>query len=118
MASVNKESAREEVVKIKSEFDRLSANKQMNDETRALIQSMFMIINLLLSIFLEKNNWIHVYSAGDITLKFLHRKRGSEATEDINIIPRYGGHNCWASYLSYNNCEHGLCGSHLTRELT
>ena len=27
----------------------------------------------------KKNNWIHVYSAGDITLKFLHRKRDSEA---------------------------------------
>ena len=54
MASINKESVREEVVRIKSKFDRLSANKQMNDETKALIQSMFMLINLLVSIFLEK----------------------------------------------------------------
>lgn len=37
----------------------------------------------------KKNHWIHVYSAGDITLKFLHRKRGTEAIEEINIIPRY-----------------------------
>ncbi len=69
----------------------------------------------------KKNHWIHVYSAGDLTLKFLHRKRGKEAIEDINIIPRYGGviiHDCWASYLSYGHCEHGLCGSHLLRELT
>ena len=68
-----------------------------------------------------KKYWIHVYSAGDITLKFIHPKRGSEAIEDIGIIPRYGGtiiHDCWASYLSYNNCDHGLCGSHLLRELT
>lgn len=39
----------------------------------------------------------------------------------INIIPRYSGvliHDCWASYLSYGNCSHGLCGSHLLRELT
>ena len=69
----------------------------------------------------KKNHWIHVYSSGDLTLKFLHRKRGIEAIEDINIIPRYGGviiHDCWASYLSYNHCRHGLCGSHLLRELT
>ncbi|MCK5189109.1 MAG: transposase, partial [Methylococcales bacterium] len=69
----------------------------------------------------KKNHWIHVYAAGDITLKFLHRKRGKEAIESINIIPRYGGviiHDCWSSYFSYKHCGHGLCGSHLLRELT
>lgn len=69
----------------------------------------------------KKNTWIHVYSSGDITLKFLHPKRGKQAIDDFNIIPRYGGsiiHDCWASYLSYDNCGHGLCGSHLLRELT
>lgn len=69
----------------------------------------------------QKNHWIHVYSSGDITLKFLHRKRGKEAIEAINLIPRYGGaiiHDCWSSYFAYSNCGHGLCGSHLLRELT
>ena len=69
----------------------------------------------------KKNHWLHVYSAGDITLKFLHRKRGKAAIAAIDIIPRYGGkiiHDCWASYLSYLHCGHGLCGSHLLRELT
>jgi len=69
----------------------------------------------------KRNHWIHVCSSGDITLKFLHRKRGCEAIEAIGIIPRYGGvviHDCWASYLSYDHCDHGLCGSHLLRELT
>lgn len=69
----------------------------------------------------KKNHWIHVYSAGNITLKFLHRKRGKEAINSINIIPRYGGviiHDCWASYLTYLHCGHGLCGSHILRELT
>jgi transposase len=67
------------------------------------------------------NHWLHVYSAGNITLKFLHRKRGKAAIVAIDIIPRYGGtiiHDCWASYLSYLHCGHGLCGSHLLRELT
>ena len=69
----------------------------------------------------RKNHWIHVASAGSITLKFLHSKRGLEAIEEIGIIPRYGGviiHDCWQSYLSYDHCGHGLCGSHLLRELT
>ncbi|WP_404360868.1 IS66 family transposase [Methylotuvimicrobium sp. KM1] len=69
----------------------------------------------------RKKHWIHVYSAGDITLKFLHRKRGKEAIESINLIPRYGGaiiHDCWSSYFAYQHCGHGLCGSHLLRELT
>jgi transposase len=74
------------------------------------------------SLRVDKNNhWIHVYAAGDTTLKQLHRRRGKEAIEHLDIIPRYGGviiHDCWASYLTYDHCGHGLCGSHLLRELT
>jgi transposase len=69
----------------------------------------------------KKNHWPPVYPAGDITLKFLHRKRGKAAIAAIAIIPRYGGvviHDCWASYLSRLHCGHGLCGSHWLRELT
>jgi transposase len=69
----------------------------------------------------RKNYWIHVCSAGEITLKFLHPKRGRAAIEAIGVIPRYGGvviHDCWASYLAYEQCGHGLCGAHLLRELT
>jgi transposase len=69
----------------------------------------------------KQKYWIHVYSSGETTLKMLHRKRGKEAIVGIDIIPRYGGviiHDCWASYLSYDHCGHGLCGSHLLRELT
>lgn len=69
----------------------------------------------------KKKQWIHVYSSGDTVLKFLHPKRGKEAINEFDIIPRFSGaiiHDCWASYLSYDNCQHGLCGSHLLRELT
>ena len=69
----------------------------------------------------KKNHWIHVYSAGDITLRLLHQNRGKGAVEEFGIIPVvYGGvivHDCWASYLSYEHLKHGLCGSHLLREL-
>ena len=69
----------------------------------------------------KKNHWIHVYSSGDMTLKCLNRGRGLKAIDEIDIVPRYGGaiiHDCWASYFSYKHCGHGLCGSHLLRELT
>ena len=69
----------------------------------------------------KKNQWIHVCSGGEITLKFLHEKRGTEAMQAIGGIPRYGGVivlDCWASYLAYEHCGHGLCGAHLLRELT
>ena len=39
----------------------------------------------------KRNHWIHVCSGGDITLKFVHEKRGLEAMTAIGIIPRYGG---------------------------
>jgi transposase-like protein len=69
----------------------------------------------------RKNHWIHVCSAGEITLKYLHARRGREAMAAFGVIPRYGGvliHDCWSSYLAYEHCDHGLCGSHLLRELT
>lgn len=68
----------------------------------------------------RENHWIHVTSGGEITVKRLHSKRGKEAIDDINIIPRYGGvavHDCWQSYFSYGNYDDALCGSHLLREL-
>jgi transposase len=91
------------------------------DSTAQLLKSLAMNVDETSLRVEKKNHWIHVYSGGDITLKFLHRKRGTEAIEEINIIPRYNGtiiHDCWSSYLTYNHCGHGLCGSHLVRELT
>src|SRR3990167_1209752 len=89
--------------------------------TQQLLKSKAMNVDETSLRVYKKNHWIHVYSSGDITLKLLHRRRGTEAIDDINIIPQYHGtiiHDCWASYLSYGNCDHSLCGSHLLRELT
>lgn len=69
----------------------------------------------------RQQHWIHVYAAEGITLKRLHRRRGKAAMNAIGILPRYGGvmiHDCWSSYLSYDNGRHALCGAHLLRELT
>ena len=71
----------------------------------------------------KKNHWVHSYSAGDILLQFVHPSRGTEAIEDIGILPKYGGiivHDCWSSYFAYEGVEnvlHALCNSHILREL-
>jgi len=63
----------------------------------------------------KKNWWIHVYSSGDITLKFLHRKRGKEAIDDIGhtkiywprcarllgIIPVLRSLQAWALWFTF-----------------
>jgi len=90
------------------------------DAKEQLLESLAMHVDETSLRVDKKNYWIHVYSSGDLTLKFLHRKRGSEAIDDIKIIPRYSGviiHDCWLSYFMYA-CANALCGSHLTRELT
>lgn len=71
----------------------------------------------------KKTNWVHSYSAGDTVLQFVHPSRGTEAIEDIGILPKYGGiivHDCWGSYFAYEGVEnvlHALCNGHILREL-
>jgi hypothetical protein len=54
MSSINGQSVREEAERIKAEFDRIAANKKIDNESKILFQSMLMLINLLIAIFLEK----------------------------------------------------------------
>ena len=54
MASIDKQSVRAEVDKVKSEFDALCAAGKVNDEVRVLMRSMLMIIDLILAIFMER----------------------------------------------------------------
>jgi len=51
MASVNKQSVREEAERIQSEFNKLSANKKISSESMVLFQSMLILINLYLYLF-------------------------------------------------------------------
>lgn len=66
-----------------------------------------------------KNTWMHVLSNQAMTFFGHHIKRGKEAINSFNIIPRYKGtliHDRFSSYFSYN-CQHGLCNAHILREL-
>ena len=68
----------------------------------------------------RKNHWLHSYGFGNLTLKFVHPKRGRAAIGELNVIPRYGGiliHDRWASYFAYKNCKHALCGRYVAHAI-
>ncbi len=54
VATVNRQSLRQEAERIQTEFQHLSADKKINAESTILFESMVMLINLLVAIFLEK----------------------------------------------------------------
>jgi transposase len=54
MASLDKTSVRTEVSRLKTDFENLCAEGKITSESKALMLSMFMIVELILSIFLEK----------------------------------------------------------------
>lgn len=70
----------------------------------------------------KERYWEHVASNERFTYLFVHRQRGAAAHEDhLSILPDFKNwavHDCWASYFLFNLCQHGVCGSHLLRELT
>lgn len=69
----------------------------------------------------KKLHWIHVASSQAATLYTFHAKRGREAIEAADILPRFTGvavHDHWFPYFSFNHLEHGLCNAHHLRELT
>jgi len=63
--------------------------------------------------------WLHVASTELLTGYGHHRKRGSQAMDDMHILPRFRGtmiHDFWAPYFRYQS-HHALCNAHLLREL-
>lgn len=67
-----------------------------------------------------QRHWLHVASTGQMTYYMAHIKRGSEAMDDMEVLPGFTGtavHDFWKPYFKYD-CNHSLCNSHLTRELT
>ena len=54
MATVNKQSLREEIDRLQSDFDRLSRKKKIAPEIKALIFGLMTLVKIMLAIFLEK----------------------------------------------------------------
>jgi len=66
-------------------------------------------------------HWLHCASNDLWTYYFPHKKRGCEAIDEMNIIPRFTGvlcHDHWKPYYTYETCLHSLCNAHHLRELT
>ena len=55
MASLDKTSVRNEVGRLKTDFEQLCAAGKINPESKVLMNSLFMIVELILAIFLERN---------------------------------------------------------------
>lgn len=69
----------------------------------------------------KKLNWIHVASSKRATFYGIHAKRGQEAIDEFEVLPKFKGtavHDHWFPYFSYIQVKHGLCNSHHLRELT
>ena len=66
-----------------------------------------------------KLHWSHVISTSIVTYYMIHAKRGSEAIDDMGILPFYKGiavHDHWKAYYKYE-CKHSYCNAHILREL-
>lgn len=68
-----------------------------------------------------KLHWLHVLSTPELTRYGIHPKRGCQALDALNLVPRFTGelvHDGWSAYPTYSQCGHALCNAHLLRELT
>ncbi len=66
-----------------------------------------------------KRHWLHCASNASMTWFFPHAKRGTEAMDEIGILPFFKGvlcHDHWKPYYQYE-CIHALCNAHHLREL-
>jgi len=69
----------------------------------------------------KKLHWVHVASSQMATFYTIHTKRGREAMDAADVLPRFQGiavQDHWFPYFAYKQIDHGLCNAHHLRELT
>jgi len=67
-----------------------------------------------------KLHWLHVVCTPCLTFYGVHRKRGRQAMDEFDILPRCRGwmvHDHLKAYFTYKDCLHALCNEHHLREL-
>ena len=69
----------------------------------------------------KERHWMHTACTSSLTYLFVSKYRGAKAIgSPESVIPYFNGwavHDCWATYFTFHNCRHVLCGAHLLREL-
>ena len=66
-----------------------------------------------------QRHWLHCASSSSVTWFSPHARRGTEAMDEIGILPFFKGvlcHDHWKPYYQYD-CTHALCNAHHLREL-
>ena len=66
-----------------------------------------------------KRHWLHCASSASMTWFYPHARRGTEAMDEMGILPFFKGvlcHDHWKPYYQYK-CIHALCNAHHLREL-
>ena len=67
-----------------------------------------------------KRHWLHCASNASLSWFQPHAKRGTEAMDEIGILPLFKGvlcHDHWKPYYRYRHSTHALCNAHHLREL-
>ena len=105
MGSLNRESVRDEAERIKLEFNRISSSKKMDSETKMLFQSMLMLVNLLIAIFLEKTT----KKTSKNSSKPPSQREKDESSLTHNRTNGKGktesdAHNLWERLKEYESC--------------
>ena len=102
----------QEAYDLLEEFDALAKQKLIH---AALVHADETGINVN-----GKRIWLHNASNEQWTYFYPHHKRGSEAMDEIGILPHFSGtliHDHWKPYYTYQHCLHALCNAHHIREL-
>jgi transposase len=67
-----------------------------------------------------KLHWLHVVCTPGLTFYGVHRKRGRDAMDELDILPHCHNwilHDHLKAYFTYQDCLHALCNEHHLREL-
>jgi transposase len=99
-------------------FDRLAVFDTLVKEK--LIQSLIIHSDETGINLNGKRIWLHAASNTRWTYFYPHEKRGCEAMDAIDILPKFRGvlaHDHWKPYYTYTSCIHALCNAHHLREL-
>ena len=65
-------------------------------------------------------HWLHCLCDENWSYFALHKKRGSKAMDEIDVLPGFRNtmvHDFWKPYYKYDRAVHGICNAHIMREL-